>query len=1108
MPDQEFEYDVFLSHAGEDTEWCETLAERLRNEGVRVWFDKWYLQPGDNVLAKINDGLAKSRKMIAVWSTNYFRDGKVWTLVESFSQLHGDPLSQDRPIIPLLIEDCTILPTFRNILCIDFRNKPDFDLRFRQLLQALDLPRREFEREPDFEFKEHEFEAAQRGRFAQKKGKRFEDEIAKLYELLGFTVKRDTQLHGFQIDLQIEKRNGGFLTQAIVECKDKRLTADDRNQILAQQNLVQKKLPRFRWIAVSSQSFAADTRTALDEAGIDCTTYAELLHELVPLAHYVESVITEYENEVAKNWRGEDWYIRPHLLTDITYEKQSTLNHFAKWLGSERSNFLVLLGDLGTGKSTLAKFLAYNLGLSFRADPLRHPAPVLIPLKEVRKENTLESMIISHFSKAGLPGINFPRFEHLVRLGKVILLFDAFDEMADRVRWEVTKSNFTELRRAAEQNGKVILTCRTHYFKDRNEQAKLIGVGPRLSEIETDLYRELKQQSGAEVVYLQEFDDAQIKAYLHKARPQTATTDWQKIQNIYNLKELAQRPLLLDMIVKSLPKLEAGQQINAASLYKIYTNIWIEREEAKGRILDKNVKMQLMHELAWRMWHEAKDAIHYRELTPFVEKLVAGKVIELDDDEVEDIAREMQTATFLKRDDTGNFSFVHRSFMEYFLARKIYNAIVETHNPVLLKDNLNTRLLDLKIIYFLTLLDETDAICVLLQQILTTIYAPKVSENALQILYWSWRFRHGIEDEINEPDQLRDSIFGRIPSNAQLRSADLQGIILEAADLTGIDFSNANLAYANLNHTYLPNANFNKASLRNARLENIVAISVDFREADLQGVSLAKSMFEECDFSDAKYILSVFVSSKIIQCHGLGRLSRKDKAKLKTIDQVNLDSRTKLYSSAYRKQLKAFDWEEILSRAKHGDEIALTDLCIYVHKVSKIYYFQSMREMGYTVDEFAHEIASMVLSRLPDIRHLPSWIRLAARHRSVDILRDHKRRATISLNELTESDSDALLTDESSCESRIFADLEIDIMIKRLPEIKKQILLMRYIHGLDYPGIAKIFGRSPTTIRKYISQAISQIRTVFEISILKKAESPELESKYDQVEDGFDPLYF
>jgi predicted NACHT family NTPase len=252
--------------------------------------------------------------------------------------------------------------------------------------------------------------------------------------------------------------------------------------------------------------------------------------------------------------------------------------------------------------------------------------------------------------------------------------------MADRVRWEVTKSNFTELRRAADFGGagKVILTCRTHYFKDRNEQVKLIGQGPRLSEIETELYRELRQQSNAEVVYLQEFDDEQIQAYLHKARPQTAAEDWQKIQSIYNLKELAQRPLLLEMIVKFLPKLK-GQNITAANLYNVCTTEWIEREKEKGRLLlEPQARVDLMLELAWRMRQEEIEAIHYRELVPFVKRLGSDKILEFDDDDLEAITREMQNATFLKRDQAGNFSFMHRSFMEYFLARKVLVAIANS----------------------------------------------------------------------------------------------------------------------------------------------------------------------------------------------------------------------------------------------------------------------------------------------------------------------------------------------------------------------------------------------------------------------------------------------
>jgi len=115
MPEN-YEYDVFLSHASEDTEWSEKLAESLRDEGARVWFDKWEIKPGDNLMYRLNDGLKKSRKMVAVWSKSYFRDDKNWTYAESFSRLHPDPQSKTRPLIPVIMEDCEIQPVFANII--------------------------------------------------------------------------------------------------------------------------------------------------------------------------------------------------------------------------------------------------------------------------------------------------------------------------------------------------------------------------------------------------------------------------------------------------------------------------------------------------------------------------------------------------------------------------------------------------------------------------------------------------------------------------------------------------------------------------------------------------------------------------------------------------------------------------------------------------------------------------------------------------------------------------------------------------------------------------------------------------------------------------------
>jgi WD40 repeat protein len=865
----DFEYDVFLSYASEDVKWCKKLAERLREEGVRVWFDKWKLTTTRRSINQLKIGLKNSRKMIAVLSTHYFLDDTLLTLTKSYFKKLKDILHQERPLIPLLIDSCDIPSPFSEIHFIDFKTEDDFDLRCQQLIEEIDLSQLKIEPESKIEFREHKFDTSKRGRESYEKGKRFEDEIAKLYELLDFEVKKDVIICGTQFDLLIQQKRGGLDTVAVVECKKKKFSSQDKNQILAQQNIIQKKYPSYRWIIASSQNLSADTRNAFDESGISYVTYSELLRELVPLDRYVENLISDYENWISENWKGQDWFIRPNIETDPEYKFKPAITHIAGWLGNDRTNLLTVLGDLGTGKSTLAGFLAYQLARSFRDDPLRHPAPVLIPLREVRKEVSLEGIIISHFSQRGIPQINFPRFEHLVKLGKVILLFDAFDEMADRIKWEVTTSNFSELNRAAEDKGKVLLTCRTHYFKDRNEQVKLIGEGPSLSEIETELYKDLKAKSGAEVIYLKEFDDNQIKTYLKKARPKNVEKDWKKIEKIYNLKDLAHRPLLLDMIVKTLPKLKEGQSINAANLYSVYTNIWIGREEKKRKvILDNKTKLALMLELAWRMWHDEKSDIHYKKLTPFLEKLASQKKIDFGEEEIEDVAKIMQTATFLKRDDKGHFSFVHRSFMEFFLASRIYNYLKDSEKKPKLEP-LNTRRFDRKIIYFLYLLDTNTDIKMPLQNVLISSYALHISENALQILYWCGRMKADMEENIKDPEKLSIELETWIPEKIIMERARLEEIILECAPLRKAKLLSANLTKANLNRIKLNNSDLSKAILTGVRIEKAHIYNSNFYKSDLSQASFSSSKLVWSDFSDTNQKNIILSSADINMCNGL-----------------------------------------------------------------------------------------------------------------------------------------------------------------------------------------------------------------------------------------------
>lgn len=96
MPDDDFPYDVFLSHSAKDKAVVRPLAERLRKDGVKVWFDEWVLKPGDSIPAKIEEGLERSRVLVLCMSAHAF--GSVWAQLESGTFRLRDPRLDDAHI--------------------------------------------------------------------------------------------------------------------------------------------------------------------------------------------------------------------------------------------------------------------------------------------------------------------------------------------------------------------------------------------------------------------------------------------------------------------------------------------------------------------------------------------------------------------------------------------------------------------------------------------------------------------------------------------------------------------------------------------------------------------------------------------------------------------------------------------------------------------------------------------------------------------------------------------------------------------------------------------------------------------------------------------------
>jgi hypothetical protein len=65
-------YDVFVSHASEDKDvFLRPLVNRLKSEGLMVWYDEFSLQLGDSLRESIDHGLANSRYGLVIISHNF-----------------------------------------------------------------------------------------------------------------------------------------------------------------------------------------------------------------------------------------------------------------------------------------------------------------------------------------------------------------------------------------------------------------------------------------------------------------------------------------------------------------------------------------------------------------------------------------------------------------------------------------------------------------------------------------------------------------------------------------------------------------------------------------------------------------------------------------------------------------------------------------------------------------------------------------------------------------------------------------------------------------------------------------------------------------------------
>jgi TIR domain len=102
---------VFCSHRWADKPRVREVARQLREAGIDAWLDEWEIKPGEDFVAKINDGLA-SYDVGLIFFSNEVQNGK-WVQAE-ISSITQRAIEEGKPVIPVMLEpDVPIPPLLR-----------------------------------------------------------------------------------------------------------------------------------------------------------------------------------------------------------------------------------------------------------------------------------------------------------------------------------------------------------------------------------------------------------------------------------------------------------------------------------------------------------------------------------------------------------------------------------------------------------------------------------------------------------------------------------------------------------------------------------------------------------------------------------------------------------------------------------------------------------------------------------------------------------------------------------------------------------------------------------------------------------------------------------
>jgi uncharacterized protein YjbI with pentapeptide repeats len=466
---------------------------------------------------------------------------------------------------------------------------------------------------------------------------------------------------------------------------------------------------------------------------------------------------------------------------------------------------LLMLGEYGAGKTTTVKHLAKLFAENHLNNNRETRIPIFLELRNFGHNFNLRSFLNDYLITQNELVRSFALFRELIKEGRFLLIFDGFDEMAILADLNLVLRNFEDILSLATNKSKIIVTCRTGFFKDSDHLNRL-QQGMQLSDI-------IDNKRTTKTVFLEEFSEDQIHEYLSRFYGQTWTEYLTAMEKTSAVNVLANKPITLNMIVKTHKNPQSFRSLNIAELYELYTNIWLKRDDWRCT-LTNDQRARISQILAFEFVSKNKTNIHYREIEVMLSQHFGH---DIDQGMIEQYGHEVRTCSFLKNDLQGFYTFTHLSFAEYLAAKHMQAELVKENNDIL---------------------------------------SVQVSKETLDFLG-----QIIAEDARDYIPYLSDYFKKSANCNSRARAVAAYLLYRCGSTLANLDLSGAN---------FPDNISFNKAHFPNAKMIDVKGHQIDFESTDMSEGKLMKSSLVGCNFAQAILKKANFTEAILKKCNFTG----------------------------------------------------------------------------------------------------------------------------------------------------------------------------------------------------------------------------------------------